>query len=142
MSKGNDHYLILLHLMYFNVILYNFARNLAQIKILTVFAKNFLSTSQSTSNNLKKVQDVTWRARDVYVIRRVTRFLRRDALNTGPDRVGDYPRPVMEKPRPGPGCLSSWYFQDQFLLNCKILLLVQENPGPGLHRRISMTGRG
>ena len=83
MSKGNDHYLLLLHLMYFNVILYNFARNLAQIKILTVFAKNFLSTSQSTSNNLKKVQDVTWRARDVYVIRRVTRFLRRDALNTG-----------------------------------------------------------
>ena len=59
MSTGNDYNFILFNLMYFNVILYNFGRNLAQIEILTDFAKKFLSTSQSTSNNLKKVQDVT-----------------------------------------------------------------------------------
>ena len=82
MSNSNGYYLLLRNLVYFNVILHNFSRNLAQIEILSYFAKIFLSTSQPTSNILKKVQDVTWRARDVYVIRRVTRFLRRDAVNT------------------------------------------------------------
>ena len=41
MSKGNDYNLILLNLMYFNVILSNFGRNLANIEILNDFAKQF-----------------------------------------------------------------------------------------------------